>query len=186
MNFLSRRNVILLFGVLWLSGCATPMQKSGFWNGVGGGYSEKQIQDDLWRVGYTGNGFTTYETVQTYWLYRCASLAGERGYAGFEILSDVRLTLSLPASEWTGEAHMEKSHAVYTPIFVPGGASNFPVLEADIRLLKEPVVSERPKRYNAAELKAALEPIVNGKKCGGGNVCPHAHEYVYGAPPAQS
>jgi hypothetical protein len=35
-----------------------------------------------------------------------------------------------------------------------------------------------PKVFNAKVLKAALEPIIMGEKCGIGDVCPHVHEYL--------
>jgi hypothetical protein len=44
-------------------------------------------------VRFDGNGYTTRETVQTYWLYKCAQLALEQGFTGFEILSDIRFVM---------------------------------------------------------------------------------------------
>lgn len=176
------RGLILICSVALLSGCATSYQKSG----LSGGFSQDQLKDDIWRVRYGGNGFTSYETVQTYWLYNCAELALEKGYKGFEILSDLRLTMEIPVEAIETQSPWEKVHTVYTPIYVPGGGSAHPEITADIRLLRGEVQDSPPKRYNAGALKKRLEPLVNGKKCDNGNVCPHVHDYVYGVQPAQS
>lgn len=166
-----------------LGGCATAYQKSGFT----GGYNELQLKDDIWRVSYGGNGFTTYETVQTYWLNHCAELALEKGYAGFEILSDLHLSMDLPLDSLDSDGPFKRVHSTYVPIYVPGGGgAAHPQIVGDIRFLHGEVQDTPPKQYGAASLKKRLEPIVNGKKCDNGNVCPHVHDYVYGAAPTQS
>ena len=48
------------------------------------------------RVRFVGNGFTTRETAQVYWLNRCAELAADKGFAGFEILSDIHFVMQRP------------------------------------------------------------------------------------------
>jgi len=63
-------------------GCATPYQKSGF----GGGYSDTQLQDDVFSVRFRGNAYTSRATVQKYLLLRCAELTVENGYDYFIIL----------------------------------------------------------------------------------------------------
>jgi hypothetical protein len=166
-----------------LGGCATDYQKSG----LTGGYSDLQLKENIWRVRYGGNGFTSYETVQTYWLHHCAEMALEKGYDGFEILSDVHLTLDLPIDVLDSASPIRKVHSTYVPIYIPsGGGAPHPQIIADIRLLHGDVRDDPPRQYSAASLKKRLEPIVNGKKCDNGNVCPHVHDYVYGAAGAHS
>jgi len=76
-----------------LVSCATPYQA----NGLLGGFSANELREDVYRVEFGGNGYTTGETAQTYWLYRCAELTLEKGYYGFEILSDIKFaTRALP------------------------------------------------------------------------------------------
>lgn len=53
-----------LIALFLLTGCATPYGSAG----ILGGFSEKNLEGDIWRVSFSGNGYTTMETVQTYWL----------------------------------------------------------------------------------------------------------------------
>jgi hypothetical protein len=78
-----------------LTSCATPYQEQSFT----GGFSVKELRPDVVRVSFGGNGYTTRETVQVYWLNRCAELALEKGFAGFEILSDMQFVMTRPATD---------------------------------------------------------------------------------------
>jgi len=144
------------------------------------GYAEQEIRPNVWRVMFFGNKYTSVETVQTYWLYRCAELTSQQGFDGFEILSGVTLTQQQEAAEpvHLAAAH---SHTTYVPIYVPGGAggaASSPQIVAEIRLIKAPIMVAPGKTYRAAELQAQLEPNVKGAKCTKGNVCPYKHFYM--------
>ncbi len=173
--------VAILFIAVTLSGCATPYQSSG----ITGGFSVLQIRDDIWRVQFSGNGFTTRETVQTYWLYRAAELTLEKGYEGFELLSQIPLVRpSRSDAVYAGESFFVRTAAgpVYIPIY-SGNRSNHPLIEGDIRLLRKPFESSPPKIFDAELLKGVLDPHVHGTKCEtssrSGNVCPHVHDYLF-------
>jgi hypothetical protein len=162
-----------------LIGCVTPYQSTGFT----GGHSVKQLQSDIWRVHFSGNGNTTYETVQTYWLYRCAELTLEQGYDGFQILSDIRFARFVPLESigLRGESPYpllagKGTTPVYFPVFVPVPTSH-PKLTGDIKLLKLPFDHTPPKVFDATTIKNALDRYVHGEKCDG-NVCAHVHDYV--------
>jgi len=164
--------LVIALSAALLGGCATEYQSSG----LSGGYTEKNIEGDIYRVVFGGNGYATRETVQTYWLYRCASLAQEKGFDGFEILSNINLTLQItPERFMESESPFKKAQMV----FIPMDTGPKPAIEADIRLLKGPITESHPRIYDAGKLKEQLEPYVHGKKCSGGNVCEHAHKYVY-------
>jgi hypothetical protein len=159
--------------VLVLSACASPYSDEG----ITGGYSAQQLEPGVWRVGFSGNGFTSRETVQSFWLYRCAELTLEQGYEGFEIVTDLRLV----SNEQTDSddpllVPVKGGTYMYVPIYIQDTAK--PYLVATIRLLKKPFTPEAPKSFDAAALKSTLEPIVKGKLCDGGNVCPHPHTYL--------
>ena len=78
-----------------LSSCATPYAQSG----LTGGFDVQELRPDVFRVSFQGNGYTSRETVQVYWLYRCAQLALEKGFSGFEILSDMQFVMQRPATD---------------------------------------------------------------------------------------
>lgn len=164
--------LVLAFALL---GCATHYGEQD----LTGGYDEKQIAPDIWGLGFSGNGFTSRETVQTFWLYRAAELTLAHGYGGFEILSDINLVSYRPGAEVNG-AHLY--NASDTTTFVPTGLpqGDKPQLFARIRMLHGEVTAYPPRIFNAAELKAALEPLVKGPLCDG-NVCPHVHGYLHPA-----
>jgi hypothetical protein len=108
-----------------LSACATPNAQEG----LTGGFAVKELGQDVYRVSFQGNGFTSRETVQTYWLYRCAELALEKGFTGFEILSDVQFVMrSPPASE--DDPARTRSRVVSAPIPVGMGASRQELADA--------------------------------------------------------
>jgi hypothetical protein len=174
----SSRYVLSLVIAFGLAACSTPYQATF----LSGGYSEKQLEADVWRVEFDGNGFTTQETVQTYWLYRSAQLALDKGYDGFEIVSSTSLVLSEPPSIQIAAAAGGGAHYTYHPVYIPmytGGESGpkYTVI-GDIRLLKAPIQAKPPKMFDAGQLKSTLDPYVNGQKCDMGNVCAHVHRYL--------
>jgi hypothetical protein len=83
-----------------LASCATPYADQGLL----GGFDIKELRPDVSRVKFQGNGYSSRESIQVYWLYRCAELALEKGYAGFEILSDMQFVMRRPQmddTEWS-------------------------------------------------------------------------------------
>ena len=68
---------------LVLAGCAatpTPYQQQ---NREGEGYREQRIEDNRFRVSFSGNTFTSRETVENYLIYRAAELTLANGYDWF-------------------------------------------------------------------------------------------------------
>ena len=98
-----------------LASCATPYQEQSFT----GGFTVKELRPDVVRVHFGGNGYTTRETVQAYWLNRCAELALEKGFAGFEILSDMQFVRLRPSTdEPIGPASISSGASLRTRISV--------------------------------------------------------------------
>jgi len=79
-------------GDLWLG-------RAPWGEGFTGGFDVQELRPDVFRVSFQGNGYTTRETVQVYWLYRCAQLAIEKGFNGFEILSDMQFSMRRPPAD---------------------------------------------------------------------------------------
>ena len=72
--------------VAGLAACAlaTPYQPSA--NGYG--YSEQRIEQNRYRVTFTGNSDTPKQTVENYLLYRAAELTLQSGFDYFVFASD--------------------------------------------------------------------------------------------------
>ena len=66
-----------------LSGCATSYQENSFT----GGYSDTQLAPDLFRVSYTGNGYSSSGRVQDFALLRAAELSLKNGFSHFSVVS---------------------------------------------------------------------------------------------------
>ena len=152
-----------------LTSCAAPYNSKFY------GSTHKELEPGIYRVSMNGNGFSNYETIQTYWLYRIAELALELGYDGIEIMSRIQLT-NEPAKN--PAVQVAASAPIYIPMYMPAGPPH-PALSADVRFLKRPFESVAGRIFDAAALKAALETYVKGDKCSDGNVCPHVHHYLY-------
>ena len=67
--------------LLALAACAAPTPYKAA--GQGYGYDETQIEDNRFRVSFSGNSLTDRETVENYLLYRAAELTLENGYDHF-------------------------------------------------------------------------------------------------------
>jgi hypothetical protein len=169
---------------LGLSACATPYGSAG----LSGGYSETKLDDATYVVTFAGNGYTTAETVQTFWLYRCAELTLAQGYDGFEITSDVHLISNIrPAHDdgavlipvhggsGGGGGHGGYHGYIFVPVY--GGNAYKPVITGHIRMFKKPFTASPPNSFDAAELQQTLHPLVIEHLCDK-NVCPHPHTYL--------
>ncbi len=66
-----------------LAGCSTSYGPSG----LTGGYEETQLAPNVWRVSFTGNGYTTQERTQDFALLRSAELATKNGFRYFGFAS---------------------------------------------------------------------------------------------------
>jgi hypothetical protein len=147
-----------------LASCATGYQQ----NSITGGFDTKELRPDVYRVSFQGNGFTTRETVQTYWLNRCAELAIEKGYAGFEILTDMRFVMRRPSVDDRDRLALDSS-AVSLRTHIPVSsdeAADFAVWRERDRLASQPAA---PVRLAAAggvmifySAPAAPKPAIEG------------------------
>lgn len=78
---------LALFLTLTLFACttATPYQPETAGQRISGGYSEKRLGNNRYRVHFSGNTLTSRETVEGYLLYRAAELTVQSGYDWFKI-----------------------------------------------------------------------------------------------------
>lgn len=82
---MKRLTFAVLAAALSLSACATPTPYEPASKATSGqGYSEQRIENDRWRVSFSGNSVTARQTVESYMLYRAAELTVQSGYDWFE------------------------------------------------------------------------------------------------------
>ena len=139
------RVLMMAAAAVVLASCATGYQQ----NTITGGFDAKELRSDVYRVSFQGNGFTTRETVQTYWLNRCAELAVEKGYAGFEILTDMRFVMRRPPGDDRDRLALNSSAtSLRTRIPVSSDeAADFAIWHDRDRLASQ---SEEPVKLSAA------------------------------------
>lgn len=74
---------ILAFSVIAiLCGCSSPYTAKGLM----GGFTETQLDENVFRVTFKGNAYTDREKTADYCLLRCAELCIENGYSYFAII----------------------------------------------------------------------------------------------------
>ena len=76
------KTTLLIAGLLSLGGCATGYHERDFF---GRGYSEMALAQDTYIISFSGNGFTSEDSVQSNLLRRCADLTLLKGYRYFVV-----------------------------------------------------------------------------------------------------
>src|SRR5467141_728098 len=76
------RTTLAVLIVALLAGCATPYQAKG----MTGGFSETQLDENVFQVRFNGNGYTSGERAADFTLLRSAELARMHGYSYFIIV----------------------------------------------------------------------------------------------------
>ena len=76
------RTLLTFLTALLLAGCATAYQRQG----MTGGFSETQLDENVFRVRFNGNGYTSGERAADFTLLRSAELARNHGYPFFIIV----------------------------------------------------------------------------------------------------
>ena len=73
---------LIILVLAFLQGCATGYQSNGF----SGGYSETQLDENVFKVTFRGNGYTSRERASDFTLLRSAELTLQAGYKYFSIV----------------------------------------------------------------------------------------------------
>ncbi len=76
------KKILTIMLCLSLGGCATGYHGRGFT----GGYSDMKLQDNIYKVTFKGNGYSSMERAGDFVLLRSAELAIENGYKYFIVL----------------------------------------------------------------------------------------------------
>lgn len=97
--------LIVLLSLL-MSACATPYQSQGFT----GGFSETQLDENVFQVTFRGNGYTSRERTADFTLLRSAELALERGFAYFVVVDSQQYSR---VGTYTTPSHTQASVSMY-------------------------------------------------------------------------
>lgn len=158
--------------VAMLAACAmeTPYQPSeGSY-----GYSEQQIEENRYRVTFTGNPSTPRETVQNYLLYRAAELTVQHGHDYFTVADqDVERSTRYYTQGYVDDfgyydfPYRRSHRRFYRPSFYSANA--YPVTEyasvADIVLGDGEKPADDVSAYDALDVLQQLQPLI--RKDGG-------------------
>ena len=80
---MNAKTITYLFGaIIFLQACSTPYQKESF----SGGYTELQLDDNVFRITFQGNAYTSRENTSDFTLLRSAEIALNHGYKYFVII----------------------------------------------------------------------------------------------------
>lgn len=107
------KNLAILFAaILYLTGCATSYQPQGF----SGGYSETKLGENIFRVSFRGNGYTSRERASDFTLLRSADLALQNGFNYFVVVTsdkatDVSAFTTPTTSHTTGSIYGNSNYA---------------------------------------------------------------------------
>jgi hypothetical protein len=167
--------VIALAGLL--GACTTVYQPKG----PTGGYTDTRLTDNSYIVEFSGNGNTSKDAVWNYWLYRCADLTVQKGYAYFAVLPkasaaapDDQPVFRLAQNdtdepEWIelkgGGGGGGGGARAPTYIYVPGGGGTITTWHSKATILMFKTSTEPGARYSlrASAVMEALKPFVTSQ-----------------------
>lgn len=111
---------------LFLAGCATPYQTQG----LTGGFSETQLDQNVFRVSFRGNAYTSSERAADFTLLRSAELAIENGYGYFIIVDTEKYSqtgaYTTPTTSYTtGSVHGSGDYAHISATTTTSGGQTY-------------------------------------------------------------
>lgn len=122
MNTIVATSLLLSFSLL--SGCATGYKPAS--QGIDGGFEDVQLAPDIFRVNFTGNGYTRSNEAAEMALLRAADLAITHGFSHFVIIDggydEQQTTMTTPGTSYTtanvnayGNVAYGSSYTTYNP-----------------------------------------------------------------------
>ena len=151
--------VLLFFGLV---GCATGYHGKGFT----GGYTDTKVQDNIFKVTFKGNGYSSMERAGDFALLRSAEVAVENGYKYFIVLgtnSYVKTaSVTTPVTAQTnGTVNMYGNTGSYsgTTYYSGGQTYNFhkPTTNMTIECFQDRPANVNGMIYDAEQIKTNLK-----------------------------
>lgn len=153
--------VVIVAAALFMTGCATGYQRDG----LTGGFTESQLSENVWRVTFNGNGYTSEDRAQDMALLRSAELTLANGYSHF-ILADERSTTEVDVgttpvtSTTTGSAYVYGNSIQGRATTQTFGGQSYTIRRPSTRnsvvMLKEKPVDGRYVAYDARFICTSL------------------------------
>lgn len=151
------RFIVALACALALSACATATRYQPAQGNNKYGYSEQKIENNRYRVSFSGNSKTDRDTVQNYLLYRAAELTLAQGGDYFVVSNqdtdkNVRQTSVYTGSPFffgpgfgsTATTHVQADYKAYGIITIHKGSAG----------------ADQPNAYNAQQVESNLKPEI--------------------------
>lgn len=106
-----KKSICLLLLTILITGCATSYQSKGFT----GGFSETQLDENVFQVFFEGNAYTSSQRAIDFTLLRSAELTTEHGFDFFVIVdsqnsTNINTVTSPITSQTSGSAHVSGNH----------------------------------------------------------------------------
>jgi hypothetical protein len=127
----------VVLSALVLGACATTYQPMGF----SGGYSETQLSENVFRVAFNANGYSSRERTEDFALLRSADLALEHGFTHFAIV-DGRQDTNYGAFTTPTQTYLiSKPSATNTVVLLAGNPNGEPFIY-DAQFIRDTISSK--------------------------------------------
>ena len=154
-----------IFAILFCAvfvGCATGYHGQGFT----GGYSDMKLQDNIFKVSFKGNGYSSMERAGDFALLRSSEVTIENGYKYFIVLetnSYVKTaTISTPVTaETTGSVNMYGNTGSYNATTYYSGGETYhirkPATNMTIECFQDKPVNVNGMIYDAEQIRINIK-----------------------------
>jgi hypothetical protein len=139
---------LAFLGSALLFGCATAYNNTGF----SGGYSDTQLAPDVFRITFSGNGFTSSDRAQDFALLRAADLTLSHRFRFFAIITGRSggsvSSVTLPGSSYTtasATGYGGYAYGTATTTYTP--PTNIPIFKPSSGLLIRCFTERPPSGY---------------------------------------
>jgi|SRR5215217_1559733 len=187
MNFKATALAAMLVATTALTACATatPYQPNVPGQQVSGGFSEARLEQNRFRVTFSGNTLTSRDTVERYLLYRAAEVTVNEGYDWFSLVERATDRKARTYVDPAGPAFGPYGYGYWRPYWRyygpryggwnrwdpwygdPFWADRMDVrtvekfeATAEIIMGKGPKAADDPRAFNAREVMANLGPSI--------------------------
>jgi len=149
------------FGASLLAACfqTTPYQPDG----LGGGYSDSQVDPSTMQVSFRSNSQTPMRTVELFMLYRCAQLTRDAGYDYFVLVNPATGMADTTRGVGPETVAADESIAARKSYF-PDNTLNFDEngAHATVKMFRGKLPANIPASYDAREVLTDLTPAIRG------------------------